>query len=107
MGEDKKIKAIGNGPVDAFNNALKEIKIKDYKFKSYSEHALDEGSHSRGVAYIEVECDNKNYFGVGISENINTAAINALMNAINKYYYDKGEKNYGNDYDTEDIIKTC
>ncbi|WP_236876182.1 hypothetical protein [Clostridioides difficile] len=26
--------------------------MKDYKFRYYWEHALEEGSHSRGVAYV-------------------------------------------------------
>lgn len=85
-GEDYVIKGEGNGPIDAFNNALKQKELKNYKFKNYYEHALSDGSHAKGVAYVEIEEGNEPYFGVGISENINTAAINALMNAINKSY---------------------
>ena len=80
------IKGEGNGPIDAFNNALKKKELKNYSFKNYYEHALSGGSHAKGVAYVEIEVDKEPYFGVGISENINTAAINALMNAINKSY---------------------
>lgn len=80
------IKGEGNGPIDAFNNALKKKELKNYSFKNYYEHALSDGSHAKGVAYVEIEVDKEPYFGVGISENINTAAINALMNAINKSY---------------------
>ncbi|MCI6737700.1 MAG: 2-isopropylmalate synthase, partial [Intestinibacter sp.] len=87
------IKGTGNGPVDAFSNALmeqdeEELKpLKNYKFVHYHEHALGEGSHVKGVAYIQIDTGaNEPYFGVGISENINTAAITALMNAINKSY---------------------
>lgn len=85
-GEDYAIKGEGNGPIDAFNNALKQKELKNYKFKNYHEHALSYGSHAKGVAYVEIEDNGEPYFGVGISENINTAAINALMNAINKSY---------------------
>lgn len=80
-GEDYVIKGEGNGPIDAFNNALKQKELKNYY-----EHALSDGSHAKGVAYVEIEEGNEPYFGVGISENINTAAINALMNAINRSY---------------------
>lgn len=85
-GEDYIIKGSGNGPIDAFNNALKQKELKNYKFVNYHEHALSDGSHAKGVAYVEIEENGEPYFGVGISENINTAAINALMNAINKSY---------------------
>ena len=86
QGENYVIKGEGNGPIDAFNNALKQKELKNYSFKNYYEHALSDGSHAKGVAYVEIEVDGEPYFGVGISENINTAAINALMNAINKSY---------------------
>ena len=85
-GEEYVVKGEGNGPIDAFNNALKQKELKNYRFKNYHEHALSDGSHAKGVAYVEIEEDGEPYFGVGISENINTAAINALMNAINKSY---------------------
>ena len=85
-GDDYIIKGAGNGPIDAFNNALKQKELKNYKFVNYHEHALSDGSHAKGVAYVEIEVGGEPYFGVGISENINTAAINALMNAINKSY---------------------
>ncbi len=92
-GHDYTIKGTGNGPVDAFSNALmqqdeEELKpLKNYKFVHYHEHALGEGSHVKGVAYIQIDAGcTEPYFGVGISENINTAAISALMNAINKSY---------------------
>ena len=92
-GHDYTIKGTGNGPVDAFSNPLmqqdeEELKsLKNYKFVHYHEHALGEGSHVKGVAYIQIDTGcTEPYFGVGISENINTAAISALMNAINKSY---------------------
>ena len=92
-GHDSTIKGTGTGPVDACSHALmqqdeEELKsLKNYKFVHYHEHALGEGSHVKGVAYIQIDTGcTEPYFGVGISENINTAAISALMNAINKSY---------------------
>lgn len=83
---DYHIKGNGNGPIDAFNNAIKTKELKDYKFIDYYEHALSDGSNAKGIAYVQIEDKGEPYFGVGISENVNTAAINALMNAINKSY---------------------
>lgn len=103
------ISGVGNGPVDAFSNAIRNYNNNDYKFISYWEHALDEGSHSNGVAYVQIQVNEQDYFGISVSENINTAAINALLNAINKSckVNNKGENKYGDDYDSKNIIKTC
>lgn len=84
-GEDKKIDGIGNGPIDAFFNALHSNHINGCKFISYDEHALERGSKSKAVAYVQVENKGKRYFGVGISENIDTASLNALVSALNRY----------------------
>jgi 2-isopropylmalate synthase len=83
-GSDRKIAGVGNGPVDAFFNALHSSNINGCRFISYDEHALEKGSQSRAVCYIQIENDDKRCFGVGVSENINTASLNALISALNR-----------------------
>ena len=84
----KPIKGTGNGPIDAFFNAMKSIGVDCYKFLSYSEHAMSEGSDSKAIAYIELLRKNgKGIFGVGIGSNINMASIYGLLNAINRANY--------------------
>ena len=79
-----KINGIGNGPVDAFFNALKPLGV-DYKFISYSQHAISGGSDSQAVSYIELQKpDGKNIFGVGIDHNVNYASVLGVLNAINR-----------------------
>jgi len=82
--EVREIEGKGNGPVDAFFNALHTSNINGYNFISYDEHALEIGSNSKAVAYVQIESKGKRYFGVGISENIDTASLNALVSAINR-----------------------
>lgn len=75
----------GNGPIDAFFNALKGLNINNYRFVSYHEHAITSGSDSRAIAYIELETLlGKKVFGVGISHNINLAPIRGVISAINR-----------------------
>ena len=81
---EREIEGTGNGPVDAFFNALHASNINGCNFISYDEHALEIGSNSKAVAYIQIENKGKRYFGVGVSENIDTASINALVSAINR-----------------------
>lgn len=83
-GTDKNIEGTGNGPVDAFFNALHASNINGCKFISYDQHALDKGSRSKAVSYIQIENNNKRYFGVGVSENTNTSSLKALISAINR-----------------------
>ncbi len=84
-GKEKEIKGQGNGPIDAFFHGMKGIGIPDYKFVSYEEHALSEGSDSKAVAYICLENQAaEKLFGVGIAQNITTASLNAIVSAINR-----------------------
>ena len=84
IGKEKNISGVGNGPVDAFFNALHASNINGYNFISYDEHALGSGSNSKAATYIQIEYNGKRYFGVGVSENIDTASLNALFSAINR-----------------------
>ncbi|MDT8717211.1 2-isopropylmalate synthase [Clostridium sp. 19966] len=83
-GMDNLIEGKGNGPIDAFFNGLSKASIGEYKFKSFDQHALDKGSHSKAACYIQIEKNGKSFFGVGISENIDTASLNALVSALNR-----------------------
>ena len=82
---DHMISGVGNGPIDAVFNALKTVGITDYKFVSYSEHAVSEGANSKAISYIQLECPNGNtIFGVGLDSNISLASIKGIICAINR-----------------------
>ena len=84
-GGDRKVEGEGNGPLDAFFNALRSIGITDYAFQSYHEHAISTGSDSKAIAYIELKRpDGSSVFGVGIEPNINLASIQGVLCAINR-----------------------
>lgn len=83
-GKAMNISGVGNGPVDAFFNALHGSNINGYNFISYDEHALGSGSNSKAATYIQIEYNDQRYFGVGVSANIDTASLNALFSAINR-----------------------
>ncbi len=79
------IEGCGNGPIDAFFNALKEIGVRGYEFVDYSEHAISSGSDSKAVAYILLKNPaGKNVYGVGIHTNIFKASIKGVLCAINR-----------------------
>lgn len=75
----------GNGPVDAFFNALPESYLHGLTFKSYSEHAVSTGSDSVGVSFIELTTPSgTSVFGVGRAQNITHAANLGIISAINR-----------------------
>ena len=79
------LEGIGNGPLDAFFNALRSVGITGYTFQSYHEHAISTGSDSKAIAYIELKTsDGKPVFGVGIESNINLASIQGVLCAMNR-----------------------
>lgn len=85
--DDKEINILGNGngPIDAFMNALNEAGIAGFEVMSYDEHAIGKGSDSKAVAYIQIgDLDGNKTFGVGISSNINLASIKSIISAINR-----------------------
>ena len=78
--------ALGNGRLDAISKALKMTPYTfDYKFVTYSEHALSADSHSKAAAYVCIEDRDENVFwGVGTHEDIILASVNALVSALNR-----------------------
>lgn len=79
------INGTGNGPIDAFFNALEPVGISGYKFVNYSEHAISIGSDAKAVSYIQLLSPvGKDIFGVGISHNTNYASIRGVLCAINR-----------------------
>ena len=85
-GQFVQLESRGNGPIDAFFNALGQAGIEGYSFISYSEHAISMGSDSQAVAYIELRVpDGRRIFGVGTEHNINFASVKGILSAINRF----------------------
>lgn len=75
----------GNGPIDAFFNAIHEERMNRFTFIDYKEHAISQGSDSQAVAYVQLRMpDGRDVFGVGIDHNISMASIKAVICAINR-----------------------
>ena len=79
------VQGSGNGPIDAFFNAIHGQKMDRFTFVDYKEHAIKQGSDSQAVAYIHLQDQNgKDWFGVGMSHNINLAPLKGILSAINR-----------------------
>ena len=81
-------KGTGNGPIDAFVNALGlEIRLMDYH-----EHAIGSGADAKAACYVELRVGNgPTLFGVGIDSNIVTASFKSVLSAVNRHMAASGE----------------
>ena len=76
----------GNGPIDAFFNAIHGQKMDQLTFVDYKSHAITNGSDSVAVAYIQLrDHTGRDIFGVGLSHNINLAPLRGILCAINRW----------------------
>lgn len=84
-GGEYEFSASGNGRLDAVSNAIQEHFQIKYTNLRYSEHALEQGSTSRAMAYISITGENgKAVWGAGLDTDIITASVKALVSAINR-----------------------
>ena len=86
LGDIYNLEAEGNGRLDAVSNALKKTEYHfDYKFITYSEHAISADSNSKAAAYVCIaDKDDNQYWGVGTHADIILASVNALVSALNR-----------------------
>jgi 2-isopropylmalate synthase len=83
-GMDAVIEGEGNGPIDAYVDALKKDSGKDIKVFSYSEHSVGGGSDASAIAFVETEVDGKHLYGIGQDPNIVSASLIAVTCAVNR-----------------------
>jgi len=83
--EHQEIRAVGNGPIDAFVQALKQGIRTQFDLLYYSEHSLGGGAEATAVAYIQIKvASGVTYFGAAIDTNIELASIKAVLSALNR-----------------------
>ena len=83
-GAEVTIEGSGNGPIDAYVDALKQDSGKDIKVFSYSEHSVGGGSDATAIAFVETEVDGKHLYGIGQDPNIVSASLIAVTCAVNR-----------------------
>jgi 2-isopropylmalate synthase len=82
-GAERWLKGHGNGPIDAFVDALRAGGIV-VELADYSEHALSEGADAKAAAYVEARIGGRTRWGVGLDANIVTASLRAVVSAVNR-----------------------
>ncbi|MDG4833923.1 2-isopropylmalate synthase [Solwaraspora sp. WMMD1047] len=82
-GDRRSVTAVGNGPIDAYVNALQTLGVK-VKVLDYHEHAMSSGGDAQAAAYVECEIDGRTVWGAGLDQNIVTASVQAVTSAVNR-----------------------
>ena len=83
-GENHEISGSGNGPIDAFVNALNQKLSIDVKVSDYHQSAISSGSDAQAAAYIELQKGDRTSWGVGINQNTTKASFEAIIVGIAK-----------------------
>ena len=84
-GEKFEAAASGNGPVDAAIKALKKIIDRHMTLKEFTIQAISKGSDDMGKVHMQVEYDNRIYYGFGANTDIIAASVEAYIDCINKF----------------------
>ena len=83
-GKNAVVNGVGNGRLDAVSNAVKSYISQEFTINNYTEHALENGSASQAVSYVEIlDKNGSSFWGVGIDNDIIISSAKALVSAVN------------------------
>ena len=83
-GNNYEVRGTGNGPINAFVNALESVGQKSFKLTDYRSHAIKGGSDADSAAYIFLEGnEGLRAWGCGVDPSIEIAGVKALVSALN------------------------
>lgn len=84
-GEEFREFADGNGPIDAFVQALGKLNLNGFTVLDYHESAIGAGgAKAEAIAFVPLQFGSQTVWGVGIASNIATAATKAIVAALNR-----------------------
>ena len=75
----------GNGPVNAAINAANSIIKKEMELKEFLIQAITKGSDDTGKVHMQINHNEKTYYGFGADTDIVTASLEAYLDAVNKF----------------------
>lgn len=85
--DDVALEGVGDGPVEAFVNAIAGHFGQSFDVVDYTEHAIGRGASARAVAYVETSSDaGEVKWGVGVDANITTASLLAVLRGFERLH---------------------
>ncbi len=90
-GSMRSIEGVGNGPIDAFVDALQRTYGVAFSLLDYHEHAVGRGANATAACYVKLEdADGRIVHGVGIDPNIVMASLKAVLSGMQRMSTAKG-----------------
>ena len=84
-GEQHELAGRGNGPIDAFVNALKTHFNVDFRVVDYHQHATGGGADAQSACYFEIQAGKgATRYGAALNSNIVSASLMAVCSAFNR-----------------------
>lgn len=81
----RSIEGLGNGPIDAFVDALKRTYGIEFSLVDYHEHAVGRGANATAACYVQIEdATGRAIHGVGIDPNIVMASLKAVLSSVQR-----------------------
>jgi 2-isopropylmalate synthase len=94
-GSTMTIEGSGNGPIDAFVDALKRAYKIDFSFLDYHEHAVGRGANATAASYVELQDPSGAVIhGVGIDANIVMASLKAVLSGVLRVMARQGKRQF-------------
>jgi 2-isopropylmalate synthase len=84
-GAERKIEGVGNGPIAAFVDAIRQGCGVDFTFLDYHENAVGAGADAQAAAYVQIGGKvGETLYGVGMDSDIVTASLKAVASAATR-----------------------
>jgi len=85
QGQAREIDGTGNGPIDAFVDALKKQFNVDFRVVDYHQHTTGSGADAQSACYIEIQAGKgATRYGASLHSNIVSASLMAVCSAFNR-----------------------
>jgi len=89
-GQDVEISGQGNGPVDAFVQAIMSQFAVDFRVVDYHQHATGAGADALSACYFEIQAGKgETRYGAALHSNIVSASLIAVCSAFNRAVSDQ------------------
>ncbi|MES3002764.1 MAG: 2-isopropylmalate synthase [Pseudomonadota bacterium] len=92
FGKRMSVEGAGNGPIDAFVEALSSACGEAIRVLDYHEHAIGAGANAQAVAYLELRVGDRTLFGVGMDSNIVSASLKAIVSGVQRAQASRNNK---------------
>ena len=80
---------MGNGPVDATFNAIKELSKTNFRLNLYQIHAITAGTDAQGEVTVRLEDEQLTSQAKGSDPDIIVASAKAYINSLNRLIFKK------------------